>query len=86
VRPLRVLAFKIYGEPPPKDAPRSESLRWVRGFYLKPLPLLLGICAAALVLGASTWILVLLGVSAAVWAQGFVSLNIRIRRDERSEA
>jgi hypothetical protein len=83
---LRSLAFKMYGEPPPKGAPRSESLRWLRGFYLKPLPVLLVICALALVLGASTWMLVLLGIGAAIWVQGFVSLNIRIRRDERREA
>ncbi len=34
---LRKLANRIFGEPPAKDAPRAEMLRWVRGFYLKPL-------------------------------------------------
>lgn len=86
---LRSLAFKIYGEPPSKGAPRSESLRWIRGLYLRPLPLLvvlLVICALALVMGAPSWILALLGISVAVWVQGYVSLSIRIRREERREA
>ena len=86
---LRSLGFKTYGEPPPKGAPRSDLLRWLRGLYLKPLPILLVICvlaALALASGASTWILVPLGVSAAIWVQGIVSLSIRIRREERREA
>ena len=83
-RRLRSLGFKIYGEPPPKGAPRSELLRWIRSFYIKPLPLL--ILVSALVLTWSqTWTLILLGASALIWLQGITSLSVRIRREERNE-
>jgi hypothetical protein len=35
------LAYKFCGQRPAKDAPHSEALRWVRRFYIRPLPLTL---------------------------------------------
>ena len=81
---LRSRGFRIYGEPPAKGAPRAESLRWIRGFYIKPLPLLVAVSALVLI-WATTWTLILLGASSAIWLQGFISLSLRIRREERSE-
>jgi len=79
---LRSLIRRIYGEPPPKEAPRSAMLRWVRQFYWKPLPLI--VVFYALVLSVATaWLLVVLGVSAVTWAWGIISISLRIRREER---
>jgi hypothetical protein len=83
---LRSWAFRIYGEPPAKDAPRSAMLRWIRGFYIKPLPLVVATWVLVLIWARGTWTLVLLAISATVWLQGFVSLSLRIRREERREA
>ncbi len=75
------LGHKLVGEPPGKDAPRAAKLRWIRGIYLRPLPLLLFVYAI-LAVGASWLELALAGVSALTWLQGFVSLSLRIRREE----
>jgi hypothetical protein len=82
---LRSLGVKLYGEPPPKSAPRSELLRWIRGFYLKLLPLTLASYAVGLVWASQTWIFVVLGASAFIWLQGVISLSLRIRREEQRE-
>jgi len=63
---LSSLGFKIYGEPPPKSAPRSELLRWIRNLYLKPLPLILPVCVLTVVWAPETWVMVLLAVSASI--------------------
>ena len=81
---LRSLSQRIYGEPPPKGAPRSEMLRWVRGFYWKTWPLTLA-CYALVLLFSTTWLLVLAGVTALIWAQGLASISLRIRREERRD-
>jgi hypothetical protein len=75
----------MYGEPPPKGAPRPEMLRWIRGFYVKPLPVLVAVYVLVLVWASQTWTLILLGIGSAVWLQGFISLSLRIRREERRE-
>ena len=58
-------------------------LRWIRGYYLKMLPLTL--LAVAMLIGweAHVWVFVVLGVFALLWLQSIVSLSIRIRREER---
>jgi hypothetical protein len=82
---LRSWAFKIYGDPPPKGAPRSESLRWVRRFYVRSLPLTLLAYALLLVWATETWIFVLLVAMTLLWLQGVSSLSLRIRREEQRE-
>ena len=41
--------------------------------------------SALVLIWATTWTLILLGASSAIWLQGFISLSLRIRREERSE-
>jgi hypothetical protein len=81
-RLMRSLAAKIFGEPPDREAPRVEQMRWVRGFYLKPLPLTLLACAF-IVIYAPTPVLIAAGVGLTIWLQGLISLTLRIRREER---
>jgi hypothetical protein len=81
---LLSLGYKLYGEPPPKCAPRSEMLRWIRRFYIRPLPLLI-LVWVLLFIWAPTWTLILLGASALIWLQGITSLSLRIRREEQRE-
>jgi hypothetical protein len=60
-------------------------LRWLRGFYVKPLPLLALVVVLVLIAQPEAWTWALLGVSALVWLQGAISLSLRIRREERRE-
>jgi hypothetical protein len=82
---LRVLSVKLYGEPPPKGSPRSTMLRWIRGFYIKQLPLIVPVYVVVLVWASQTWVLIVLAASSLVWLQGLVSLSVRIPREERRE-
>ena len=58
-------------------------LRWIRGYYLKMLPLTLLAVAMLIVWEAHVWVFVVLGVFALLWLQSIVSLSIRIRHEER---
>lgn len=60
-------------------------LRWIRGYYLRMLPLTLVAVAMLLVWERQTWVFVVLAVSALIWLQGVASLSVRIRREERPE-
>jgi uncharacterized membrane protein YdbT with pleckstrin-like domain len=85
---LRTIAFRMYGQPPAKDAPQSERLRYMRRFYTRPLWLkLLTVLLGAYIIVEfhQTWIIVLLAVSALIAIQGYTSLSVRIRRAERRE-
>jgi hypothetical protein len=82
---VRELGYRIFGQPPPKGAPRVAILRWVRGFYLKPLPLVLAVYVMLVLWASGTLVLVLAAISALTWLQGFVGLNLRIRREDRRE-
>jgi hypothetical protein len=82
---LRSLAFKLYGEPPPAGAPRSQLLRWIRGIYVRLLPLTVLAYAMLVVWASQTWVFVVLAVTALLWLQGVVSLSVKIGREERRE-
>jgi hypothetical protein len=82
---LRSLAFKVHGEPPPKGSPRSQMLRWIRGFYLKLLPFMIIVWVMLLVWASQTWIFIVLAASALIWLQSVGSLSVRIRREQRRE-
>jgi hypothetical protein len=60
-------------------------LRWVRGYYLRMLPLTLAVVAMLLIWESQTWVLVLLALGALLWIQSVTSLSLRIRREERRE-
>lgn len=77
--------MKILGEPPPQGAPRSQMLRWIRGYYLKTLPLTLVVVAMLIVWETQAWVFVVLGILALLWLQSVVSLSVRIRREEQRE-
>lgn len=62
-----------------------QFLRWIRGYYLRMLPLTLVVVAMILVWESHTWVLVLLALSALIWLQSVTSLSLRIRREERRE-
>jgi len=62
-----------------------QLLRWIRGYYLRTLPLTLVVVAMVLVWESQTWVLVLLALSALIWLQSVTSLSLRIRREERRE-
>ena len=60
-----------------------ESLRYVRGLYYRLL-IPFAVCLVFMVTGLSSplnWILPL--VFGGIWLQGFVSLSMRIRRQQR---
>jgi hypothetical protein len=80
---VRSLGFKLYGAPPPKGSRKSQQLRWIRGFYLKPLPLVLVVDVMGPRVVSQPWVLVLLGAGMAIWLQGLISISLRIRREER---
>jgi hypothetical protein len=80
------LAQRLYGEPPAMDTPTSERLRFIRRFYIRPLPLTLLVFVLLIVDVHRTWVFVVLAVLAVVWVQGVASLSLRIRREERREA
>lgn len=83
---LRVVGSRVFGAPPPKDAPRSELLRWVRRFYLRPLPLTVAAYVLVIIWASQTWVYVVLTVVALLWLQGIGSLSLRIRREQRRES
>lgn len=76
---------RLFGDPPSKRAPRSEHLRWIRGFYLRMAPFALPTYALVLIYSSSTWIWIVLALSTLVWIQGFVALCLRIRRESQHE-
>ncbi len=78
------LSENLYGKPPAKDALKSERLRYVRGFYIRTLPITLFAYIFIIVLGPPTWMIAMLAVVAVVWIQGFTSLSLRIRREDRA--
>jgi hypothetical protein len=82
---LRTAGFLVFGEPPPPTAPRSEMLRWVRRFYVRPLPLMLVVYVMVILWTSQTWVYVTLGVGTLMWLQGLVSLGRRISREQERE-
>jgi hypothetical protein len=83
---LRVIGFRVFGAPPPKDAPRSGVLRWIRRFYLRPLPLTVAVYVLAIVWASQTWVYIVLTAAALLWLGGVGSLSLRIRREQRRES
>jgi hypothetical protein len=79
---LRSLSHKLYGQPPPTDAPKSVRLRYVRGIQLRMLPFALPAWVFLLVVSLSTWAVIVV----AVGLLNVISLSVRIRRAERHES
>jgi hypothetical protein len=82
---LRAVGYSVFGEPPPKNAPRSELLRWVRRFYVRPLPLMLVVYVMLIVWASGTWVFIALAVGTLIWLQGLLSVSRHIGREQRRE-
>lgn len=85
MKALRAASVRLYGEPPSKDAPRSQRLRWVRRLYLRMLLFALPAYACVFVFTRQTWVFVVVAVGALIWLEGVTSISIRIRREQRRE-
>jgi hypothetical protein len=59
-------------------------LRWIRGFYLKPVPLMIVGYTFVLIYATQTTV-ILAAVSAGLWLQGLISLTVRVRRAESAD-
>ena len=82
---LHAAASKVYGEPPPKGAPRSQRLRYVRRLYWRMLLFGLPAYTVLIIWAEPAWVLVPVGVAALIWLQGLLSISVRIRRERRRE-
>jgi hypothetical protein len=82
---LQALSVRLYGPAPPKDAPKVARLQWLRRFYVRTLPFNLVAYSVAALFGLSAigWFVV--GGTAIVWLQGWLSLSLRIRREKAHE-
>lgn len=60
-----------------------QTLRWIRGFYFRTLPLTLLAYAMLLVWADETWILVTAGIGLLISLESLISLSLKIRREER---
>jgi hypothetical protein len=71
---------RIYGPPPAKGAPKVESWIFVRRIYIRLLLFTVPLWVLVALTDPATWLWIVLGVSAVTWLQGFISVNVRIRR------
>ena len=85
MRRLRALSFRLYGEPPSRDATRLERLRYVRRFYTRSIPLTLLLLATVALFDLSRSALIVVGAVVLVQLLGLVTLLLQIRDAERRE-
>jgi uncharacterized protein (DUF58 family) len=86
---LAAVAYRLYGQPPGRDAPRSIRLCWIRRLYvgsvLISLPATVLLIAwgssLALVIVAAGWVMTLLGL-----AQVSLQIQRARRREQASDA
>lgn len=77
---LLKVSFRFTGAPPATGAARIEVAKWIRGIYLRMLVVSTPVWVLVALGGVPTWAWIPLGAGAAIWLQGFVSLNLRIKR------
>jgi hypothetical protein len=82
---LRAASVKLYGEPPPKDAPRSIRLYWIRRLSLRLMLFTLPVYACIFLFAEQTWVLIVVAAGVLLWLESVVSLSFRIRRERRRE-
>jgi hypothetical protein len=75
--------FRIVGPPPPKGAPKAELLRFVRRCYTRMLPFYIPLLVLLVFAGLPTWAWIVVAAGAALWLQGFISINLRIKRQAK---
>lgn len=85
MRTVRAAGYRLLGHPPAASAPRSERLRWVRRFYVRPLPITLGIWIWLLITFQDTITYIVFAMMAFIWLEGMVEIGVQIRRAQRRE-
>jgi hypothetical protein len=73
-------SVRIFGPPPPKGAPEIETWTFVRRIYSRSILFTVPVWVLVALDRDPTWVWIVLGVGAAIWLQGFISVNRRIRR------
>ena len=73
-------SVRIFGPPPPKDSPEIEKWAFVRRIYSRSILFTVPVWIIVAVDRDPTWVWIVLGLGAATWLQGFISVNRRIRR------
>jgi hypothetical protein len=74
--------FRLFGPPPAKGASRGEALRYIRRINVRLLVFSVPVWVL-LVLSGQTWAWIVAGVTAAMWLQSFISLSIRLQREQK---
>ena len=74
--------LRLFGPPPGKGASRGEALRYIRRINVRLLAFSVPVWAL-LVFSGLTWAWIVAGVTAAMWLQGFISLSIRLQREQK---
>lgn len=78
---LTSIIVRIVGPAPPPTAERSVKRRYTRRVYLKILPPQVIVYSLVVIVGAPTWLLVILAAGPAAWLYGFVLLSLQMRRE-----
>jgi hypothetical protein len=73
-------SVRIFGPPPPNDAPKVQTWMFVRRIYSRMLLFVVPAWILIALDGSPTWLWIALGISAVTWLQGFISVNLRIKR------
>ena len=73
-------SLRIFGPPPPKGAAKVQTWMFVRRIYSRMLLFVVQAWILIALDDGPTWLWIAFGVSAATWLQGFISVNLRIRR------
>ena len=71
---------RIFGPPPPKDAPKVEAWIFVRRIYTRLLVFLVPLWILISLADVPLWLKIVFGISAVTWLCGFMSVNTRIRK------
>jgi hypothetical protein len=80
---LASLIIKLLGAPPSRTAPLEVRRRYTRRLYLRILPLQVIIYGLLIILGAPSWLLIVLAVGLAAWLCGFSALGLQLRSERR---
>jgi hypothetical protein len=84
VKAMRAGISRIIGPPPEQGAARVEVLRWIRRFYALGLATGVPVMVLALLLaGGATAVYIPVGLGALIWLQGFITVNVQIRRAQQ---
>lgn len=75
----------LLGTPPARGASPLESLRWIRGLYVRILPLWIVVAVAPVAVFGGRWIWVWPVAVVVWWIGAVVTLTVSIRRRQRRQ-